>query len=247
MGYFRRNFRHMRIGIAGYGRMGHEVEKVATTRGHEVRVVAEAGIDAGELEELLRGTDVVIEFTLPAVAPNLVSRILSAGVPVVSGSTGWLAGYDNTAALAVKYGTAFIHSSNYSPGVYIMTKVNSFMAQCLNSFDGYRPSITEIHHTAKLDAPSGTAIMLAGQIVEKSSYAGWQRAGEESSAEIPVSSVRSGSVPGTHHVKWTSEEDAITLSHEAFGRQGFALGAVMAAEFISGKQGVFTTRDVFGF
>lgn len=237
----------MKIGIAGYGRMGHEVESAAGSMGHETLVVSEAGMAGSGIEEMLNGVDVVIEFTVPSEAPALITRILRAGVPVVSGTTGWLERYDAVAAIALRSNTSFIHSSNYSPGVYILSKVNSYLAECMRSFRGYRASIDEVHHAAKLDAPSGTAIMLAGQIIAAGGYNAWKRGEEAGDAEIPVRSVREGLVPGIHHVKWRSAEDVITLSHEAFGRRGFAVGAVMAAEFITGRKGVFTIGDVFGF
>jgi 4-hydroxy-tetrahydrodipicolinate reductase len=238
----------MNIALAGYGKMGRMVEVIALERGHKISLI----IDVDNVDRLnsgaLSGIDVAIEFTVPGAAPEIISRILRAGVPVVSGTTGWSSRYDEIAALAISSDTAFIHSSNYSPGVYMLSKLNAALAFYMESVSGYKASIEEIHHTAKLDAPSGTALMLSELIVKNNrNYSGWVDASTESDKLIPVRSVREGTVPGTHHVSWTSENDILTLSHVALGRRGFALGAVMAAETIATRKGVFKIDDVFGF
>ncbi|MBE0676976.1 MAG: 4-hydroxy-tetrahydrodipicolinate reductase [Bacteroidales bacterium] len=238
----------MKIGIAGYGRMGHEVESVALERGHAVTL--KLNIDnAGEVTGGdFRGTDVVIEFTAPGAAPEVISMILKEGVPVVSGTTGWLSRYNEVSSMALASDTAFIHASNYSPGVYMLSRLNSLLASYMNRVGGYNVAIEEIHHTTKLDAPSGTAIMLADQIIRNNdSWMRWSAGNIQTPHEIPVNSVREGNVPGTHHIRWQSGIDAITLSHEAFSRRGFALGAVIAAEYIAGKKGIFTLEEIFGF
>jgi 4-hydroxy-tetrahydrodipicolinate reductase len=238
----------MNIGLAGYGKMGHEVEIAARERGHKISLI----IDVDNVDRLndgaLAGTDVVIEFTVPGAAPELISRILRSGKPVVSGTTGWLSRYEEIAALAVSNNTSFIHSSNYSPGVYILSRLNSLLAAYMLLVPGYKVSIEEVHHTAKLDSPSGTAIMLADKIINNNdNYSGWSQNAHDKEGIIPIKSVRAGFVPGTHFIKWSSQNDSITLTHEAFSRHGFASGAVIAAEYISGRKGVFNIREIFGF
>jgi len=238
----------MNIALAGYGKMGHEVEAVALERGHRVILT----IDIDNIDRLnpgaLIGVDVVIEFTVPGAAPEIIAMLLKSSIPVVSGTTGWLSRYDEISALANRHQTAFIHSSNYSPGVYMVSKLNTMLASYMMLIPGYDVDVEEIHHTAKIDSPSGTAIMLSEQIVSNNDrFNGWTNTGEDNSRLIPIKSVREGMVPGTHHIKWTSDKDAITISHEAFNRKGFALGAVMAAEFIAGKKGIFRMEDIFGF
>lgn len=238
----------MNIALAGYGKMGHEVEAVARERGHQIALI----IDIDNIDRLnpgaLAGIDVVIEFTVPGAAPEIISSMLKTSIPVVSGTTGWLSRYDEISALAIKHQTSFIHSSNFSPGVYMVSRVNSLLASYVLLVPGYKVSIEEIHHAAKLDSPSGTAIMLSDQIVANNdSYSGWTGMPEDNHGLIPIKSVREGKVPGTHHVRWTSGIDAITLSHEAFSRKGFALGAVMSAEYIAGRKGIFRMEDIFGF
>lgn len=238
----------MNLAIAGYGRMGHEIEAMAIERGHSISAIVDADSIGTVDWKAISGLDAVIEFTVPAAAPAVIASLLRAGIPVVSGTTGWLSRYEEMASLARECNTAFIHASNYSPGVFILSRLNQVLAGWMRKIGGYRASIEEIHHTAKLDAPSGTAIMLAEQIIDAGcGYSGWIQGGSDDPGEIPVNPVREGSVPGTHHVRWTSGMDAVTISHEAFGRKGFALGAVMAAEFIAGRKGVFTLVDLFGF
>jgi len=238
----------MNIALAGYGKMGHEVEAVALERGHKITLI----IDIDNIDRLnpgaLAGVDVVIEFTVPGAAPEIIGMLLKSSIPVVSGTTGWLSRYDEVSAMALHHQTSFIHSSNYSPGVYMVSRLNAMLASYMMLISGYDVGIEEIHHTAKIDSPSGTAIMLSEQIVSNNDrFNGWTNTGEENSSLIPIKSLREGLVPGTHHIKWTSDKDSITLSHEAFGRKGFALGAVMSAEFIVGKKGVFRIEDIFGF
>jgi 4-hydroxy-tetrahydrodipicolinate reductase len=245
--YFRKK-NEMNIAIAGYGRMGREVESVALERGHTISVVLDVDTTGTDDTECLRRSDVAIEFTVPGSAPEVIGKILKLGIPVVSGTTGWLAGYDEIASLAIQNKTSFIHSSNFSPGVFVLSRLNETLARYMSKIGGYDVSIEEIHHRAKLDAPSGTAIMLAGQIVAASDdYSGWVHSGEEAAGKVPVTSVREGVVPGTHQVTWKSEIDILTISHQALSRRGFAVGAVMAAEFIAGKRGVFKLEEIFGF
>jgi 4-hydroxy-tetrahydrodipicolinate reductase len=169
-------------------------------------------------------------------------------VPVVSGTTGWLKDYERVAEICKKNGTSFIHSSNFSIGVNLLFRINSELAKQMNRYRDYSVSIEEIHHIKKLDAPSGTAITLAEGIKNQhSGYEGWCFEKDKSDNFIPVRSVREGTVPGTHIVKWDSEIDTIILKHEARNRKGFALGTIVAAEFIYVRKGVFTMNDVLGF
>jgi 4-hydroxy-tetrahydrodipicolinate reductase len=239
----------MKVLLAGYGRMGKEIEKVVKERGHQVAAVIDLGSGLDNSDSGYRDIDVAIEFTIPESAPGMISRMLRLSLPVVSGTTGWLHRYEEMATLAVENNTSFIHSSNFSPGVYLLSRINSELAKCIGKIGGYKPSVEEVHHKAKLDSPSGTAIMLAEQIVAANKlFQGWTDSDKAASEEmISVASLREGDVPGTHHVIWTSPEDSITISHEAFGRRGFAVGAVMAAEYIASRTGVFNLEQVFGF
>lgn len=192
------------------------------------------------------GCDVAIEFTGPAAAADTVLKALEYGVPVVSGSTGWLSRYDEVARYCLEKNGSFIHSSNYSIGVNILFRLNEELARILSVMPGYNAAIQEIHHVRKLDAPSGTAIALAEGIIAKSGrYQGWKKEGDDMKGNnIPVRSVREGDVTGIHSVDWRSASDIITVRHEALNRKGFAGGAIMAAEYISTRKGVFTMADV---
>lgn len=236
----------MRIALLGYGRMGREIEQAALAAGHEIALITD--ISGRELfnTRTAASCDVAIEFTGPSAAADTILMALSFGLPVVSGSTGWLTRYDEVVRYCREQGGSFIHSSNYSIGVNILFRLNSELARIMRERPGYSAEIGEVHHTAKLDAPSGTAITLAGQITEQHmGYNGWVKAdaGPEE-GKIPLSSVREGAVPGIHAVTWNSAEDVITLKHEALGRRGFAVGALLAAGFISTRRGVFTMADV---
>ena len=211
----------MKIAIIGYGKMGHMIEEVALSRGHEIV----ATIDAGDAFDL-KGADVAIEFTTPATAEENIHKAWAQGVPVVSGSTGW----DAAALIDEDRRThdkqMLVWSSNYSVGVNIFFEVNKLLAEEMASQPQYTPSITETHHIHKLDKPSGTAKTLAEQIrdIDMSKHRNIE--------DIQIESIREGEVPGTHEVKWDSEEDTIIITHIAKGRRGFALGAVLAAEDI---------------
>ena len=212
----------MKIAIIGYGKMGHMIEEVALSRGHEIV----ATIDAGDAFDL-KGADVAIEFTTPATAEENIHKAWAQGVPVVSGSTGW----DAAALIDEDRRThdkqMLVWSSNYSVGVNIFFEVNKLLAAKMASQPQYTPSITETHHIHKLDKPSGTAKTLAEQIrdIDMSKHRNIE--------DIQIESIREGEVPGTHEVKWDSEEDTIIITHIAKGRRGFALGAVLAAEALN--------------
>lgn len=238
----------MNLALIGYGRMGHEIEAAAIARGHSVNLIIDVNNSDDLNSENLKGTDAVIEFTFPEAALGNIIKCLENKVPVVSGTTGWLKDYDKAAEACRKYRTAFIHSTNFSIGVNLLFMLNAQLAKHMSRYHGYSVSIEEIHHTKKLDAPSGTAITLTEGISRNHpGYNGWAFAGEAAEGKVPVTAVREGNVPGTHIVTWDSEIDTITLRHEAKNRKGLALGAVIAAEYISSREGVFTMNDVMGF
>jgi 4-hydroxy-tetrahydrodipicolinate reductase len=238
----------MNLALVGYGRMGHEIESVAIERGHTIKQI----IDIGNSDDLnpvnFKEIDVAIEFSTPDSAFENIVRCLEMKKPVVSGTTGWLKNYDLASDICIKNGTAFIHSSNFSVGVNILFRLNSDLAKMMERYKEYKPMIEEIHHIKKLDAPSGTAITLAESIRKHHKvYEGWCFEKNKGEKCIPVRSIREGTVPGTHTVIWNSEIDSISLRHETRNRKGLAFGAVLAAEFIRFRQGVFTMNDVLGF
>jgi 4-hydroxy-tetrahydrodipicolinate reductase len=239
---------NMNIAIIGYGRMGHEIELIALERGHKISLI----IDQANFEDLrtekLKNVDVAIEFTTPGSAYDNIIRCLSVPVPVVSGTTGWLKDYDKACETCLKNETSFIHSSNFSIGVNMLFRINTELARLMASQPDYTPLIEEIHHVRKLDAPSGTAISLAeaiSGIIER--FKGWCFESESEDNKIPVRSIREGMVPGIHTVTWNSEIDTLSIRHEAKNRKGLALGAIVAAEFIYSRRGIFTMNDVLGF
>jgi 4-hydroxy-tetrahydrodipicolinate reductase len=238
----------MNIAIIGYGRMGHEIESVAISRDHVIRLI----IDQDNIPDLneanLKGINVAIEFTTPEAAFNNVVNCLKMKIPVVSGTTGWLNEYKKAAEICIKSGTSFIHSSNFSIGVNILFKLNSALAKQMSNYPNYKPFIEEIHHVKKLDAPSGTAITLANSIKQlHPDYDSWCFESDKTRNKIPIRSVREGNVAGIHTVIWDSDIDTISLKHESKSRKGLALGAVIAAEYIHTRKGVFTMDDVLGF
>ncbi len=238
----------LRIALIGYGRMGHAVEKIAVERGHEIVCRIDAGNEALFLSEEFRSADVAVEFSVPDAAVDNYLHAFKAGVPVVAGTTGWLARLDDVRKECDATGVAFLYSSNFSPGVNIFRSITRFAAKLFDSFSQYSPSMQEIHHIHKLDHPSGTAISLAGDVIGRSSHLErWEEMHGDAPVEegvLPIRCFREGEVPGTHTVRWTSSDDEITLEHKAFRRDGFARGAVMAAEWIVGKKGFFTMADM---
>ena len=238
----------MNIALIGYGRMGHEIEEIAIRRGHKIKLIIDIENSSDLKKDNLKGIDAAIEFSFPESAFRNIITCLINKIPVVSGTTGWLKDYEKAADTCRQTGTSFIHSSNFSIGVNLLFRLNTELAKHMSRYDNYSVSIEEIHHTKKLDAPSGTAITLAEGIKNQhSGYKGWCFENEKTGHMIPVRSVREGSVPGTHIVSWDSEIDTLSLKHEAKNRKGLALGAVVAAEFIRDRKGVFTMGDVLGF
>lgn len=232
----------MRIALLGYGKMGQAIEKIAIERGHKIvaKVTRENPIfDIAEAE-------IAIDFSLPKVAYKNISNSIKNKVPVISGTTGWLAKYEDVVGLCKQHKGAFIYASNFSLGVNLFFELNKKLAELMSGYEMYETSITEIHHTQKLDAPSGTAITLAKPILENFNKEKWGLGVTKNKKELPIISERVDEVPGTHQVKYTSAIDEIEIKHTAKNRTGFALGAVIAAEWLQGKKGVYTMQDVLG-
>jgi 4-hydroxy-tetrahydrodipicolinate reductase len=229
----------MKIALLGYGKMGQVIERIALERGHEIVLKK----DEFNTYEGLSNADVAIDFSVPTAAVSNISSCFHANVPVISGTTGWLEHYDEMLALCTAKNGAFISSSNFSLGVNIFFELNEYLAKIMSKFDNYTVEMEEIHHTQKLDAPSGTAISLAKGVIENSKYTNWTLESPEAN-QIHIDTKRIGTVPGTHTVTYNSVVDSIEIKHTAHNREGFALGAVIAAEWIVGKQGVFTMKDV---
>ncbi|HAH54642.1 MAG TPA: 4-hydroxy-tetrahydrodipicolinate reductase [Flavobacterium sp.] len=229
----------MKIALLGYGKMGQTIERIALERGHEIVLKK----DEFNTFEGLSNADVAIDFSIPAVAVENISSCFYANVPVISGTTGWLDRFDEMVALCEEKGGAFISSSNFSLGVNLFFGLNEYLAKMMSKFDSYKVEMEEIHHTQKLDAPSGTAISLAKGVIENSNYTNWTLEDAKEN-DIHIEALRIGDVPGTHTVTYNSVVDTIEIKHTAHNRDGFALGAVIAAEWIVGKKGVFTMRDV---
>lgn len=229
----------MKIALLGYGKMGQVIERIALERGHEIVLRK----DEFNTYEGLSTADVAIDFSVPMAAVDNISNCFYANVPVVSGTTGWLDRYDEMIALCKEKNGGFISSSNFSLGVNLFFGLNEYLAKMMAKIDGYKVTMEEIHHIHKLDAPSGTAISLAQGVIENSQYNNWtlENATEK---EIYIEAVRTGEVPGTHTVTYDSGIDSIEIKHTAHNREGFALGAVIAAEWLAGKQGIFSMRDV---
>jgi len=229
----------MKIALLGYGKMGQVIERIALERGHEI-VLKKSGKDSFDgLEQ----ADVAIDFSIPDAAVGNISACLNASIPVISGTTGWLDEYHNVVGLCEDKKGAFIYGSNFSLGVNLFFELNDHLAKMMAKFDQYKVSMEEIHHTQKLDAPSGTAISLAKDIIENSDYSSWALS-DAKSDEILINVKRIENVPGTHTVTYNSTVDSIEIKHTAHNREGFALGAVIAAEWLLGKTGVFTMKDV---
>lgn len=229
----------MKIALLGYGRMGKEIEKIALQRGHEI-VIKSTGENSYDITK----ADVAIDFSIPSSAYDNISNCINNNVPVISGTTGWLDKYNDIVDLCNKKNGAFIYASNFSLGVNVFFELNKQLAKMMSTLEQYNVSIEEIHHTKKLDAPSGTAITLAEGVIENTNKKAWELDKKTSDENIPIKAIRTPDVPGTHTVTYNSEVDTIDIKHTAHNRQGFALGAVIAAEWLNGKTGVFTMRDV---
>lgn len=229
----------MKIALLGYGKMGKTIERLAVERGHEIIFRIDEDIQKYDLQQ----ADVAIDFSIPDAAFKNITTCFEKQVPVVSGTTGWLKRYEEAVEICKQRDAAFIYASNFSLGVNLFFELNRNLARLMNKFPEYDIDIEEIHHTQKLDAPSGTAITLAEQIIENSEKTGWQlnKAGEK---EIPVTAKRIENVPGTHTISYNSKVDTIKIEHIAHSRDGFALGAIIAAEWLQHKKGVYSMKDV---
>ena len=238
----------MNLALIGYGKMGHAIERIAQARGHRIVLKITSSNLADFTPENLAAADVAIEFTSPEAAPGNVACCLNAGIATVCGTTGWNERLSEAKALAATNGAAFLHASNFSIGVNIFFEINRHLARLMAGRADYQVAMEEVHHLQKKDAPSGTAITLAEQILEAiPALDGWALAGGGTAVtpdKLPITAIREEGVPGTHTVSWTSTADTIELKHAAHSREGFALGAVLAAETICGKRGVFTMQDV---
>jgi 4-hydroxy-tetrahydrodipicolinate reductase len=235
----------MKIALIGYGKMGHMIEEVAIERGHQV--VLKIHIDNTEefTKENIAAADVAIEFTGPDSAYENVKKCIDFGVATVSGSTGWNEKLEAMKQYCLQKGGSFLHTSNFSIGVNLFFEVNKFLARLMNAHPDYDVTLKETHHTQKKDAPSGTAVTLAeGVLANLSRKKSWVNKAATTAEELSILSERTDPAPGTHYVKYSSEVDEIEIIHTAHSRKGFALGAVLAAEYIAGKKGVFEMKDV---
>lgn len=236
----------MKIALIGYGKMGRMIEKTALGRGHEIVSIIDVDNTSDFASEEYASADVAIEFTTPSTAVDNILKSFAVGVPVVCGTTGWMEHLDRIKAMCANSEGTLFYSSNYSLGVNIFMAVNRYLSKIMEGFEQYNPSIEEIHHIHKLDHPSGTAITLAeGILSEISRKKTWT---ENKDADgLLITHGREGEVPGIHTITWDSAEDVISMRHEAKGREGLALGAVAAAEWLVGKQGFFTMSDMLKF
>lgn len=243
----------LRIALVGYGRMGRMIHHKAEARGHQIVLTVDSASDEAWESPLWSEVDVAIEFTQPEVAEHNVRRLLERGVAVVSGTTGWAEGLERLKQeFAEDDRATLLWASNYSIGVNLFFEINRLVARVMQGVASYRPSMTEVHHIHKLDAPSGTAITLAeglcAQMPER--LAGWSLAkeGQEPAPDrLPIVALREGEVAGIHRIEYRSQVDRIQIEHEAFGRDGFAEGAVVAGEFIAGRKGFYTMQDLLNY
>lgn len=238
----------MKIALIGYGKMGKTIERIALDRGHEIVSIIDINNPDDFGSQAFKSADVAIEFTLPTTAYDNYMKSFAAGVPVVSGTTGWLDKMPEIKEMCEKEGKTFFYASNFSIGVNILFAVNKYLAKLMNNYPDYDVRMTEAHHIHKLDAPSGTAITLAedlmGELKRKNR---WILETAETPADLPIHVIREGEVPGIHEIVYESEVDAISIKHEAKNRDGLALGAIIAAEFTAGKKGFLTMNDLLKF
>lgn len=230
----------MKIALLGYGRMGKAIEQIANERGHTIV----AKIDKNENQGKLSEAEVAINFSIPDAAVANIKAAMEKQIPVVCGTTGWLEQLKEVEDFCLQNKTAFLYASNFSVGVNLFFKLNEVLAKLMHPHKNYSAAMKEIHHIHKLDAPSGTAITLAEGIFDQSKYTDWSIDDTKGDITLPIAVERTGEVSGTHSIEYKSSVDSISIQHEAYSRQGFALGAVIAAEWIQDKKGVFTMNDV---
>lgn len=241
------NSERLKIALIGYGKMGKAIEQIALAKGHSIALI----IDAANIDDLnannLQQCDVAIEFTSPHTAVQNILACINAGTPVVCGSTGWLENWDKVKKHCIQQNGSLLYASNFSIGVNIFFEINKKLAELMNSHPSYKVSVEEIHHTAKKDAPSGTAITIAEQILAAYPYKkNWVNEPSDATNELPIISKRIDPAPGTHLVKYQSNIDDIEIIHTAHSREGFASGAVLAAAFLFGKKGIYSMKEVLG-
>lgn len=235
----------MKIALLGYGKMGKTIEKIAVERGHSV--VLKVGRNDKNYD--VTSADVAIDFSIPDAAVTNITTCFNASVPIICGTTGWLNQFEDMVTLCRKKNGAFIYASNFSLGVNLFFELNKKLAQMMKSLDTYSVGIEEIHHLQKLDAPSGTAITLAEDIIANTDKTNWFLKDQINTVDtygIPITAEREPEIPGTHTVHYDSQVDTIAIKHTAHNRNGFALGAIVAAEWLHNKTGVFTMKDVLG-
>lgn len=238
----------MKIALIGYGKMGQEIEKIALDRGHEVVSIIDISRTDSFDDDTFKSADVAIEFTRPEAAYNNYLKCFEANIPVVSGTTGWLEQLPAIKERCEKDGQTFFYASNFSLGVNIFFELNKQLARIMNQMSEYNVSMEEVHHTQKLDAPSGTAITLAEGIIENlDTKTNWKLDKEEHNTDLAIKAIREGEVPGIHTIKYESAVDEIIIHHSAKSRKGFALGAVLAAEFATKNKGFLSMNDLLNF
>jgi len=238
----------MNIALIGYGKMGKAIEEIALTQGHNILFKIDINNLAELTNENLKKCDVAIEFTTPENAVDNILQCFDAGAPVVCGTTGWLARLEEVKQVCKEKNGTFLTTTNFSIGVNIFFEINKFAAQLMNPQKEYNVTIQEIHHTTKKDSPSGTAITLAEQVLQTIDWkTRWINDTTSNLHELEIISKRIDAAPGTHIIKYSSSVDEIEITHTAHNRQGFAKGAVLAAEFLKGKKGIFTMKEVLGF
>ena len=230
----------MKIALLGYGRMGKAIEQIAIERGHAIVAMVDKNENQGNLSE----ADVAINFSVPDAAVANIKAAMEKQIPVVCGTTGWLEHLKEVEDYCTQNKSAFIYASNFSVGMNLFFKLNKILAKLMHPHKSYTPQMKEIHHIHKLDAPSGTAMTLAEGVFDQSEYTDWSIDETNGKTTLPITVERTGEVPGTHSIEYKSGVDSISIQHEAHSRQGFALGVVIAAEWIQNKKGVFTMNDV---
>jgi 4-hydroxy-tetrahydrodipicolinate reductase len=234
----------MKIALLGYGKMGKEIEAIALQRNHEIVLKVDKDNADKISSDELKKSNVAIEFSTPHTVMENISKCLNAQVPVVVGTTGWYDHFEEIKKLCSEKNGALFHATNFSLGVNLFFKVNTYLADLMSKYADYDVSIEEIHHIHKLDKPSGTAITLANQVVERIGRKKKWSVTDKTNETLFIKDVREGEVPGTHIVKYQSTIDDIEIMHKAHNRKGFALGAIMAAEFLHGKKGIYSMDDI---
>ena len=232
----------MKIALFGYGKMGKTIERLALDRGHAIVAKIDKELQEGNLAD----ADVAIDFSVPKEAFNNIVKCFNENIPIISGTTGWLDKFEEAITICNAKNGAFIYASNYSLGVNLFFELNEQLAKMMTRFDDYNVSMEEIHHTQKLDAPSGTAITLAEGVIANSTKNSWSLDVTNTNNSLPIVAKRIDNVPGTHTVVYSSVVDEIEIKHTAKNRDGFAVGAIIAAEWLQDKKGVYTMKDVLG-